>query len=284
MVDVSVIIVTWNSAKVFKRCIDSVISNASNLSVEVIVIDNHSADDTFKIENSVQYKNYHSYQNAENFGYTKAVNQGIRYSTGRNVFLLNPDTILEGDKVISELSAFLDSNESYAACAPLMLNEDKSIQQSVRSFPDYWTMFCEFSLLAHIFFKTKLFGKWRMKFYKYDKDDDVNQPMAAALMIKRKWLDVHEAMDEVFYMFFNDVDICKRIIYSGNKIRLLTGNKVTHSKGDSIYKDRVRMIKAWNKDCMIYFRKHHNNALLLLWLRINLYVTGFFRILYYKIS
>lgn len=284
MADVSVIIVTWNSTKVFSRCIDSVISNASKLSLEIIVIDNHSSDDTFQIINKVDYSNYHVIQNSDNLGYTRAVNQGISYSTGRNVLLLNPDTILQGENIISNLSDFLDKNEGYSACAPLMLNDDNSIQHSIRSFPDYWTMFCEFSLLAYVFPRSTLFGKWRMLYYKYDKDDDVNQPMAACLMIKKKWIDEHKSMDEQFYMFFNDVDICKRIISSGSKIRLLVSSKVMHSKGDSIYKDRSRMIRAWNEDCMAYFRKYHSNSLMLLWLRINLNISGFFRILHYKIK
>jgi GT2 family glycosyltransferase len=108
--------------------------------------------------------------------------------------------------------------------------------------------------------------------------------MAAALMIKKSVLDDIGLMDERFEMFFNDVDLCKRIIDSGKKIRFLTGANVIHKKGSSVYKDRVKMIKVWNKDCIKYFEKHHRNPFLLFWLNINLKISEIIRILYYKFN
>lgn len=283
MTDVSVIIVTWNSSAEIKACADSVINNSKDLLVELIIIDNSSSDDSFAKANLIHYNNIHTYQNADNLGYTKAVNQGIKYSNGNCVFLLNPDTVL-GKNVIDDMYGFLQANSDYAACAPLMLNTDGTAQQSVRNFPDYWKLFCEFSLLAYIFPKSKLFGSWKMKYFDFSKDTDIKQPMAAALMIKRDLLEKAGAMDERFEMFFNDTDLCKRIIESGKKIRLLTKSKVIHEHGTSINKDRIKMIKTWNRDCTRYFEKFHNNFILLLWLKINLKISEIIRIVYYKIT
>lgn len=277
-VDVSVIIVTWNSADVIMQCVQSVIRNSGNLNVELIIIDNDSSDETFVIINKIQYDKLRIYHNDVNFGYTKAVNQGIKLSAGRNIFLLNPDAVLH-EGCIEKLCCFLDENASYAACAPLMLNPDGTTQYAVRNFPTYITMFFEFSLLAYIFPRSKLFGKWKMKYYPYDKDDDISQPMAAALMIKKEDLAM---MDERFEMFFNDVDICRRIIDNGKKIRFIKSAIVTHKHGDSINKDRIRMIKTWNRDCLRYFKKYYPNIFLRLWLRINLKISEIFRIFAYK--
>jgi hypothetical protein len=144
-------------------------------------------------------------------------------------------------------------------------------------------MYCEFYLLAYIFSKTKLFGKWKMKYFDYSNDSDVNQPMAAALMVKKSVFDKIGPMDERFAMFFNDVDLCKRIIDSGLKIRFIKGAEVIHKKGASVYKNRAKMIKIWGNDCIEYFKKHHPNTILLLWLKINLKISEFFRILYIKL-
>jgi len=282
MTDISVIIVTWNSENEIIPCIESVISNSKNLSVELIIIDNNSSDNTFPVINKTSYHNLHTYKNNENFGFTKAVNQGIKYSNGKNIFILNPDTVLN-EGVLEGLNNFLNDNNDYRACAPIMLNEDGSIQYSIRNFPDYWTMFCEFTLLAYIFPKSKLFGKWKAKYFDYSKDADVQQPMAAALMLKKSVLDEVGNMDERFAMFFNDVDLCKKIIDKKYRIRLLTKAEITHEHGASIHKDRIRMIKIWNEDCIKYFEKHHNNTLLLLWLKINLKISEILRILYYKL-
>jgi hypothetical protein len=283
MIDVSVIIVTWNSSGEIKACADSVINNTKDLSVELIIIDNNSTDDSFTKANQISHYNIQTYQNADNLGYTKAVNQGIKYSSGNCVFLLNPDTVL-GKNVIDNMYGFLQSNNDYAACAPLMLNTDGTVQQSVRNFPGYWKMFCQFSLLAYIFPKSKLFGSWKMKYFEYKNDADLNQPMAAAFMVKRDTLEKIGAMDERFEMFFNDTDLCKRIIESGKKIRLLIGTKVTHEHGTSVNKDRVKMIKTWNRDCISYFEKFHKNFIMLLWLKINLKISEIIRIAYYKIT
>src|SRR5260221_2048698 len=283
MVDVSVIIVTWNSSAEIEACGETVINNTKDLSVELIIIDNNSTDDSFAKANSIHHYNIHTYQNPENLGYTKAVNQGIKYSHGNCVFLLNPDTVL-GKNVIDDMYGFLQSNNDYAACAPLMLNTDGTLQHSVRNFPDYWKMFCEFSLLSYVFPKSKIFGSWKMKYFDYSKDADINQPMAAALMVKRELLEKTEQMDERFEMFFNDTDLCKRIIGAGKKIRLLTKTKVVHEHGTSINKDRVKMIKTWDRDCIRYFEKFHRNFIMLLWLKINLKFSEIIRILYYKIT
>jgi GT2 family glycosyltransferase len=278
--DVSVIIVTWNSEDIIKQCLNAVINNSGNLSVELIIIDNNSTDNTFSIINQVNYRNIQTYLNPKNIGFTKAVNQAIKLSSGKNILLLNPDAVMK-DGCIDALNTYLNENEDYAACAPLLLNENGTIQYSVRNFPTYLTMFFEFTLLAYIFPRSKKFGNWKMMYYNYENDDDINQPMAAVLMIKREYI---EAMDERFEMFFNDVDICKSIIDSCKKIRFIKSALAVHKHGDSIYKDRIRMIKVWNRDCVQYFKKYYPNPFLLLWLKINLKITEWIRILIFKIS
>jgi GT2 family glycosyltransferase len=285
MTEVSVIIVTWNSESEIENCVNSVIGNSENFpesALELIIIDNNSTDGTLDKLNSIKYNYLQVYKNDTNLGFTKAVNQGIKLSNGKNIFLINPDTVLSHN-VIKQLSGFLDTHGECAACTPLMLNEDGNVQHSIRNFPTYWGMYCEFTLLAYIFPKSRLFGKWKMNFFDYSKDADVNQPMAAALMIKKSVLDKIGIMDERFEMFFNDVDLCKRIIDSGLKIRFLKDTAVTHKKGASIYRDRAKMIRIWNKDCAKYFEKQHKNVLLFPWLKFSLKISEIIRILHIKL-
>lgn len=276
MIDISVIIVTWNSENEIKACAESLINNSAKLNIELLIIDNNSKDDTFSVINKINFPRIQTFRNPDNLGYTRAVNQGINYSKGKYVFLLNPDTILRNG-CLDVMYDFMEENKHYGACAPLMLYPDGSTQLSVRNFPTYWTMFCEFSLLAYFFPKSGIFGSWKLKYFDYSKDADVSQPMAAAFMTTRESLELAGNLDERFEMFFNDVDLCKRIIDGGKKIRLLTNAKVIHEHGISVHKDRVRMIKIWNKDCYEYFKKHHYNLILLIWLRLNLSISGLLR-------
>ncbi len=278
MRDISVIIVTWNSAGEIADCVKSVIQALDGLSAELIIIDNNSADDSFALINKINFPKLTTVQNSGNLGYTKAVNQGIELSKSKYVLLLNPDTILK-EESIRVMKEFLDGNPAYGACAPLMLNPDGTRQFSVRNFPTYWRMFCEFSLLAYIFPGSKLFGSWKAKYMDYNVEQDIEQPMAAAFMIRSDLLYKIGNMDERFRMFFNDVDLCKKVYDAGFKIRLLPLSAVIHEHGASIKKDRANMIRIWNDDCAKYFEKHFGQGFLLMWLKFNLKISGFIRVL-----
>ena len=281
MTDISVIIVTWNSSDEIVNCVNSVIGALQGLESELIIIDNYSADDSFALVNKINFPNLNTVQNPENLGYTKAINQGIKLSKGKYVLLLNPDTVLN-ENSIKVMYDFLEANPAYGACAPLMKNPDGSIQYSVRNFPTYWRMFCEFSLLAYIFPQTKLFGSWKAKYMDYSLEQDIQQPMAAAFMVRSELLAEIDNMDERFRMFFNDVDLCRKIYDAGFKISLLPSSVVMHEHGASIKKDRANMIRIWNYDCAQYFEKHFGKGLLLIWLKINLKISGIIRVFLIK--
>jgi len=281
MTDISVIIITWNSRDEIVKCVDSVITALHDIQSELIIIDNNSSDNSFALVNKINFPKLNTVQNSENLGYTKAINQGIKLSKGKYVLLLNPDTI-SNDGSIKVMYDFLEANPPYGACAPLMKNPDGSVQYSVRNFPTYWRMFCEFSLLAYIFPKTKLFGSWKAKYMNYNLEQDVEQPMAAAFMVRSELLAEIDNMDERFRMFFNDVDLCRKIYDAGFKIRLLPSSVVEHEHGASIKKDRANMIKVWNDDCAKYFEKHFGKGPLLLWLKINLKISGIIRVFLIK--
>src|SRR5690349_22957623 len=112
MTDLSVIIITWNSQDEILACAESVITNSAEIKPELIIIDNNSGDNSFELSNSIKYSNLHTYKNEKNLGYTKAVNQGIKFSGGKNVLLLNPDTVLQNG-VLDILTGFLNKNDSY---------------------------------------------------------------------------------------------------------------------------------------------------------------------------
>lgn len=281
----SIIIVTWNSENEIGECLNSIIDNTNDLNYEIVIVDNNSSDNTAEVIKKIAEEKFHRIKvilNTDNKGFTKACNQGIISSSGEKVLFLNPDTRIEGGAVKVLLSK-LSESENTGAAAPQLLNEDGTIQKSCRTFPDYFDMFCEFSLLTYIFPNSILFSNWKMNYFSHDEERKVEQPMAAALMVKRKVLKEIDNFDERFKMFFNDVDLCKKIYDKGYSIIFYPDSKIIHEKGVSIYKDRERMIRIWNEDCLSYFKKYNNNILLYGWLYISLKISGFLRILYFKI-
>lgn len=284
--ELSIIIVTWNSENEISKCLTSIIENTKGLNYEIVIVDNNSSDRTLNAIRKISEEKFHRIKvilNNDNKGFTKACNQGILSSEGKNVLFLNPDTVVTGDS-LNSLYNKLNSSGSIGAVAPKLLNEDNTIQKSCRTFPDYFDMFCEFSLLTYFFPDSKIFSRWKMNYFSHDEEMKVEQPMAAALMVKRKVLKEIGNFDERYLMFFNDVDICRKIYDKGYFIVFYPGSKIIHEKGVSIYKDRIRMIRIWNEDCLSYFKKHNNNYLLYGWLYLSLKVSGFLRILYYRLT
>ncbi|MBK8981379.1 MAG: glycosyltransferase family 2 protein [Ignavibacteria bacterium] len=284
--EVSVVIVTWNSGGEIARCVNSVIKNSGNINTEIIVVDNNSTDNTKEKLEELNNSNGNKITliyNTDNRGFTKACNQGLKMSGGECIFLLNPDTELtEGSLDI--LTSKLNSEKSYGAVSPKLLNEDGTIQKSCRTFPEYADMFFEMILLSSLFPKSKVFSRWKMNYFDHDSEREVDQPMAAALLIKKSAAEEIGFFDERYKMFFNDVDICKKISDNGYKIIFCPGAEVIHTKGVSIYKDRENMIRIWNKDCAEYFSKHHKNIILQSLLSAGLKLTGIIRILIYKLK
>jgi len=283
-IDLSIVTVTWNSADEIYDCLRTSYDALNGINAEFIIIDNASEDRSLKeIERAVEYGIHRItvIENASNLGYTKACNQGIASSNGRHILLLNPDTKPSGDSLFRLVNE-LDSNPNLGAVAPQLLNTDGSVQHSCRTFPGYWDMFCEFTLLSSIFPKSRLFANWKMGYFDHKENMIVDQPMAAALLVNGKLMRELKGFDENFNMFFNDVDLCKRIYESGRQILFTVDAKVFHIKGASVKKVKTAMIGIWNDDCRKYFRKHFDKPISLFLLSASLTITGVLRKLYYK--
>ncbi|MBS1492860.1 MAG: glycosyltransferase family 2 protein [Bacteroidetes bacterium] len=274
----SIIIVTWNAESEIEACINSIIKYNNDIPIEIIVIDNDSKDKTRNIlkNYAVQTDFIKVILNDNNKGFTLANNQGIKIAQGDFILLLNPDTKVTENSLI-KLIEQLATSGTMGAIAPQLLNEDLTIQPSCRTFPRYWDMFCELILLSRLFPMSRIFARWKMNYFNHNEIDEVEQPMAAALMIKKNVMDKVNGFDERYKMFFNDVDLCKSIVDAGYKIYFYPDSKIFHLKGASIYRDRKNMLRIWNDDCVTYFKKHYNNFLLIPLLSIGLKLSLPFR-------
>jgi len=284
----SIVIVTWNSEEDIAECLGSIYNtyyDESKLKIQTVVVDNKSSDNSAAVVGNFIKIFPHDVKlvkNKENLGYTKGCNQGIKESNGDFIMLLNPDTQIQNDALI-KLIDYLKSNENVGAVAPQLFTKNKTIQYSCRTFPRYMDLFLELFGLSKLFPSSKFFARWKMKYFSHEKFAEVEQPMAAAIVIKADVMKKMNYLDESFFMFFNDVDTCKQIYNLGYKIVFYPDAKVYHKIGTSILKDRVRMIKAWNNDCLIYFKKNEYNSFLQLVLLICLKISGFIRIRLTKI-
>ena len=250
----SIIIVSWNVGEDLLRCLESIKENRPCERFETIVIDNGSTDGTVEAVRK-SFPEVVIIVNDENRGFAAANNQGIVQSKGEYVLLLNPDTIVHSG-AMDTLIGFMDSHPDIGVCGPKLLNEDGSTQRSVRRLPTFRAV-----LYRHTIFKlTGLFreqyNKWMMKDFTYDCQKEVFQLMGAALLIRQSVIDQVGLMDENFFMYYEEVDLCYRIKQAGWHITFIPKAVITHLGGQSAGQIPVRTRIMMVKSLLIFFRKH----------------------------
>ncbi|HID93426.1 MAG TPA: glycosyltransferase family 2 protein, partial [bacterium (Candidatus Stahlbacteria)] len=208
----SIVIVTWNSEEYIDRCLSSI----GNSEYEIIVVDNNSKDNTVKIIEE-KFPHVKLIKNSYNSGYTHATNQGIKVANAPFILLLNPDTAILGN-ALDKMLQFMQSRDDIGALGPQLLNPDGSIQPSCREFPTFRNLFPEIIGITRI---RKRLSRWKMSYFDHNSLREVDQPMGSALLVRKEVIEKIGLLDEKYFNFMGDVDICHRIKKAGYKIYFL---------------------------------------------------------------
>ena len=260
--DLSVVVVSWNSAEFLENCLNGVYSDANGRDVEVIVVDNASKDGSVALLQN-RFPQAKLIVNDANRGVSVAFNQGMAASTRTYIQLLCSDTIVQPG-AFDALLTFLDAHPDVGAAGPRLIYPDGRPQPSCRTFPSLSLFAWEFLGFSRLFPRHPVFGKWRMGNFDHSTLREVDQPRGSSLMVRRSMVEQVGGWDEALEMFFNDVDWCLRIKQNGWKIYFVPDAVMTHYGGGSVKKVRPRMIIASHRCCYRYFRKHEKGFLNLL--------------------
>ena len=195
-------------------------------------------------------------QNSDNLGYTIANNQGIQNANGEYLFFLNPDTLVPNG-VINNLLNKIQEDKNCGAIAPQLRFPNGRIQNSCRRFPRRRDILYESIGLSKLFNNSKEFNYWKMGDFDHKITRSVDQPAGAAIIIPKKIIKEIGLLDEIFPMFFSDVDICKRIWDAGYNIQFNTNSFITHMSGASVYQKRIKMIVSSHLSFWKYFNKYN---------------------------
>ena len=261
MVDmqVSVCIVNWNTREHLRACLASLQQHGLGLNMEVLVVDNASSDGSADMVRE-QYPRVRLYAEDENLGYAAGNNIALREATGQYLLLLNPDiTVTPG--AIGTLLRLLESRPQAGAVAPKLVHPDGSLQLTCRSFPDPDVIIYEALGLSRLFPRSRSFGKYRMSWWDYTDMRTVDQPMASALLLLRDALDEIGLMDESFPIFFNDVDLCRRLWDAGWEVWFTPETSMVHEGGASTRQVRRQMIRESHLSLLRYYRKLYRGRL-----------------------
>lgn len=257
-IDISVIIVNWNTKDLLRDCLKSVYNTVSDLFLEIIVVDNYSSDGSVAMLEA-EFPSVVRIVNQENKGFGAANNQALAIMKGKYALLLNSDAVLT-DGAVRKLWNFCEaSNETAIVCGQL-LNADGSMQNSIASFPDLMTLAVNISLLEYL-----LPGFYPSKRYKHTSPVEVDSVIGACMMIRKKSLDEVGFFDERYFFFFEETDLAYTMRHHGWKIFQVPEALIYHFQGQSIghearsriefYRSRYQFLRKWHNPFYFYLAK-----------------------------
>ncbi|OGD88783.1 hypothetical protein A3D81_01385 [Candidatus Curtissbacteria bacterium RIFCSPHIGHO2_02_FULL_40_17] len=275
--DLSVIIVNWNTKKLLENCLASIFKFTEDVNFEVIVVDNGSEDDSPKLVKE-KFPQVKLIPNKENLGFTKANNQGIKISKGKYILLLNSDTYLIENSFRKLLDKARSIGESLGSLGPLLLNKDRSIQQSAGFSPHLLQVFWWMTFIDDLPGGTVLepYHVDHESFYK--KDQEVGWVTAAAILVPKAVIAKVGAFDEKIFMYGEEVEWCYRIKKAGYKVYFSPSTQIVHiGRGSSGKISQNAIIGEYRG--IIYFYQKHKDKVSLQITRVLLKIGALARIL-----
>lgn len=233
MIDLSIIIVSYNTKEFLKKCLLSIAQHKPNkFTVEVIIVDNHSTDGSSNLVKK-EFPKVVLIENEKNLGFSKANNRGIQKAKGRYILFLNPDTELS-QNVISEMVAFMDKNrEVGAATCKILMPNGKMDEACHRGFPTPWRAFSYFLGLSKLFPRSRLFSSYTLGWKNFEKIHKIDACAGAFMMVRRKAGEEIGWWDENYFWYGEDLDFCYRLKEKGWEIDFVPTVSILHYKGVS---------------------------------------------------
>jgi hypothetical protein len=282
-IDLSVIIVNWNSCGMLRDCLASVQLESDGISVEVIVVDNGSVDDSTEMVRR-EFPLVRLQCNERNEGFAKPNNDGMKISGGRYVLLLNNDTIVLPN-ALQTMVRMMDDNPSWGACGPMLLNPDRTLQYSVSGLHTPWTHTCDMLLLDKVFPKSQLFGKHEMRYFEYSRTQEAENIMGAAMFVRRAVIDELGMLDEHLVIYYNDHDWCRRIHSSHWKLMYCAEAAIVHIGGQAtkVLNKNLGFVDEMINNTMLYYEKYYGRPGVAAY-RVLLFIGFFMRTLGYGLQ
>ncbi len=257
-IDVSIIVVSYRVRDYTLACLESVRAYAGRCSVETILVDNASRDGTVEAVRA-RFPEVRLIENDANLGFTVANNQGIRVSTGRHLLLLNSDAeVREGS--LETMSSHMDTHPDVGILGPRLVYADDSHQLSVNPFPGAWGTTTQFLMLARMFPESRWLAPHRhaLEPRDYPRATDVDWVSGACLLARRTTLEEIGLLDETFFIYYEETDLCRRAKDAGWRVVYDPATTVLHHGQKTTSQNRPFFLEHSQQSLLHYFVKHGN--------------------------
>jgi GT2 family glycosyltransferase len=248
--DISVVILSYNTCDLLRACLRSVLAHAGDLAVETIVVDNASTDDSVAMVRA-EFPGVRLIRSTTNLGFAGGNNRAFHACTGRFVLLLNSDAELH-PSTLTTLASYLETHPRVGAVGPRLLNTDGSLQPSAFGFPTLGRMALVLTRLS-----LPLLGHTETgTIYRPETPRPVDWITGACLMVRRTVIEGVGPLDEGFFFDYEDVDWCRRIGGAGWGLHTVPWTTATHHRWQSKSQLSEQSLRGDDAACY-YFRKHH---------------------------
>lgn len=251
--DLSVVIVNYQTFELTRNTINSIFEYSYPFSYEILVVDNASSDDSLsKLQDYFKDK-VTFIASKENNGFAAGNNQALRIAKGRYVLLLNSDTIV-WENTLEDIYNYMEKHTDVGASGCRVLLENGDLDKACkRSFPNVKNSFFR---LFHIPTNSKD-DNYNLDGLPDDEIYEIDCLTGAFMFMRAEALNEAGLLDETFFMYGEDIDLCYRIKKAGWKIIYYGESKITHLKGASSKKQKNKLIYEFYRAMYIYYKKHH---------------------------
>jgi GT2 family glycosyltransferase len=265
-VDLTVVTVSYNTKELLADCLESVLvgMERSDLAGQICVVDNASADGSAEMVRT-GFPDVRLVAHDQNLGFAGGNNLALReiesggYLPSRHILFLNPDTLVLGD-ALGEMVRFLDVTSGAGAVGARLVHGDGSFQHSAFAFPGLAQIFLDFFPIHHRLVDSRLNGRYPQGWYEAGEPFLVDHPLGAALMVRAEVLAQVGGFDERFFMYCEEIDLCRRVRSSGWEIYCQPRAEIVHLVGQSTRQFRDRMFVALWQSRFLMFEKHESAA------------------------
>jgi len=259
--DLSIIIVNYNVKEFLQNLIHSIEKASTNITKEIIVIDNASDDGSVEFLKE-KFPQVNLIVNQKNLGFGKANNIGLKQATGKYILLINPDTIVAED-TFEKMIQFFETNKNVGLAGCKILNPDGTLQLACRrSFPGPWTSFTKVTGLSSLFPKSKLFARYNLTYLDENQSYEVDAISGSFMMMRREVYRKVGGFDEQFFMYGEDLDLCYRVQKAGFKIYYVHTTQIIHYKGESTKRSSLDETKVFYNAMHLFVKKHLSSSFL----------------------
>ncbi len=250
--DLSIIIVSWNVEKLLIKNLEAIFNYNQGISFEIFVVDNNSTDNTVESIRKI-FPQIKLIENSENLGFAKANNIAIKRSIGRYVLLLNPDMRV-CKNTLKDMVKWMDNNKNIGVGGCKLINKKEENIKHIRRFPTLFDQSMIILKVPHLF--PGILNKYIINDFNYSKEGIVDSIRGSFFMIRKKVINKIGLLDENFFIWFEEVDYCKRVYFSKWNVVYNPEVKCYDYVGKSFSQVRRNIKQKYFKESMLkYFKK-----------------------------